>query len=286
MTGHPWLLQGWEDHIRDASPDDFLVRVPIKGDAFVSEHQLDYRVWSLAARAVMQKLRIPCRRGRDIVLHDNALFHGHAQLFWHEHSARCSLVSWLVAMGHTRDESLRFVGRWSAGTADVYVRTARKQVGEMQQKLVKEVQLSGTASLGEKLLLLEFARWLVASQVSADQVEITVAALRTASACIPRDCHVQSSDDETRSGCENSSPDLSDILLDDDTETAVPMGTYVLSQTKRVHRVGNCWRVPYVDYQVKAIIAEEDLHLHTLFCKQCQLGVIADTASSSDEASV
>eukprot|EP00971_Amphidinium_carterae_P064920 1286448-Amphidinium_carterae.1 len=38
-----WLYHGWQEHFAHANPEDFMVQVPAKGDALVTEHQLNFR---------------------------------------------------------------------------------------------------------------------------------------------------------------------------------------------------------------------------------------------------
>eukprot|EP00971_Amphidinium_carterae_P169703 3362507-Amphidinium_carterae.1 len=286
-----WLQHGWLEHFAQAGGEEYMVQVPTKGDVLVTEHQLNYRIWSLAARAVLQKLTVPVRNKNGLTRGQDPLFQGDSQLFWHEHSARCSMVSWLVATGHTRSDSLRFIGRWGAGTSDVYVRTARKQVCDMQVGLATTLKSQGAHAVGEKLLMADFSRWLVAGGLAQAQVASRVACLeRAAEAVLSQGSVVCCSDDEARpeggphqDGLGGS--DASDgFSTDEGNESIIPLGTFVLSQTRCVHQVGSCWRVPYIDYQVRTVLTQEDLLKQTSFCKQCKLGVLAAESDSATDA--
>eukprot|EP00971_Amphidinium_carterae_P340683 6479138-Amphidinium_carterae.2 len=106
---------------------------------------------------------------------EDFMVQGDAQLFWHELSARCSIVSWLVSLGRTKTDSFRFVGRWGAGASDVYVCTAQKQ-SNVQVQLAAAMKSQGVSAGGERLLMADHAKWLRKGGLKEPQVTSRVAA--------------------------------------------------------------------------------------------------------------
>ena len=102
----------------------------------------------------------------------------HFAAFWSEHSERATLPSLVGLIDRFSADWLDLLGRWAGRMADVYIRTQRSRVGQMQIAAATEVR-SGqrTDLIDESDIHEEMRRFGIAKGIEKDRVETQITRL-------------------------------------------------------------------------------------------------------------
>lgn len=224
-----------------------------------------------------------------------ALMSGTAATYWTEHSPRSTLASWVSCLGTFPADWPDLLGRWGAGRAEGYVRTHRRRVHLMQEAVAEKFRSSRNPHVlfDEDALFTDLREYLMrkglAEPAARDQVERLI---------VKGKLDEEADAEEADRSAEGSTVEISDGEVVPITEVSKHgvvqveelMGQYVVSvvaNRRRLHRIGNCYRIPGIDYANFEVLGEgePDRSLYTSWCQFCWRGqgqaATAEAARSS-----
>ena len=205
--------------------------------------------------------------------------------FCSEHSERATLPSWVGCKASFPQDWIDCLGRWSASCSAGYIRTAKLRIRKMQlavADLYRTAEDPSTA-FGEEELFEQLATFMRHLGTPEEDISEQVSRLRIdpleVRPPLPTEPAEESNENVDDAGSEDPLPitDTSSKLVVADANIAeIPLGTFVVSlqartRFRRLHRVGDCWRKPGVDYLDFEILGMElpKAAMYNAACSHC-----------------
>ena len=178
----PWLEAGLQ--LLKVGPlayeRDYLVPLPTEDLTGTCGLRAVYADAVGLSRALLSSLRRPDS--------DEALVAPIAARFWTEHSDRTGCTGWCASLG-VSTERRGFLGRWAVtASADAYVRTAFREVENLQLLAAQAGRLSlhgGPDFFGEEVILEQLGEFLRSRGVASSVIDAQLLALTSADATKP-----------------------------------------------------------------------------------------------------
>ena len=304
-----WLKEGWSLFKGTITDRDFFLPLPTQDEAELSDIEPTYAQHVAATRTLLAEAIIP-PMGR--VLQGDLLLVPGAQMYWSEHSDRCSMPTWTADLGWRKPDR-DLLGRWTPTGSDVYVRSGLATVRRMQLDVA--VHFRGEADDGKQIdeatLFAKAMIYLGERGMDEDVVREQQEKFQSAAAPWPRDQRIpderpieapaSESENDVDFGDgdddEPAPPDVPEEVLPEglrveDGPTVLKPGDYVVSLTRTsrtLHRSGACWRVPGLHYRRFKVYGageaflEKD-NIYDRACSQCFTGGGCSSDEEFDEA--
>ena len=241
-------------------------------------------------RALLQRLRTA---GGEVLLNPGV------EKFWSEHSDRATLPSWVGCVATFPTDWIANLGRWAGGCSDAYVRTTMLRIRKMQLASVALYRRAedASAAFGEEEVLGKLGEWMHDKGFSLAEINSQLDRLAVSGQQAPpsptdlADASSDEDDEKTPEAMPEASPRL---VVVDPTEAEIPIGSYIVSiqarsRFKRLHRLGECWRKPGVDYVEYEVLGLElpPASRYSAVCRTCFANgeVNAEEVSSGSSSS-
>ena len=293
LSDPDWLAVGWALW-ESASPGrDYFVGLPSEDLQRMRDVEAKYPDGLAMGRALLREVR----SGDGEVL----LTPGVEQ-FWSEHSERATLPSWVGCVESFPADWIDSLGRWSGGCSEGYVRTAKLRVRKMQHAVVERYRSSAEPGVdfGEDDIFVQLKAWMLSKgfseTVASDQVDRLLTTPFSDRPPLPTEVAEESDAEELEEGAETPVPlplASSRLVIRDPEEQELELGSFLVSvQTKtrfrRLHKLGECWRKPGVDYLEYEVLGLElpPAASYNAVCHQCfKKGEVNEAVTSSGSSS-
>jgi len=281
---HPtWLAIGFSLWAEAPQKRDFFLALPTSDRQGVRLIEATYADSMAMSRVLLASFSAASLSDGCLEKRDAPLFSQSALDFWTEHSARSSLPSWIACLAVFPSEWPDLLGRWGASRAEGYVRTHKKRVTLMQDAFATKFREAVDPHLvfGEDDLFADLGSFLRVRGASSEAIEIQIANLRLASENLePFSLPTPIADppgDQTSDEEEMKIDTVSPLALADLEPVRDLKGKFVVSisgSVRRLHKVGECWRVPGQDYLRYEVFGDTlpAASSHTVRCKFCFKG--------------
>ena len=314
-----WLEAGWAiwgamSAEKGFGDRDFFLPMPSMDLEGIVRRMCHYYTAAQMSQALFSELEIEDMGRRDKLLEAGV------GTVWTEHSERVTLRTWAAASG-VPDRVMKLLGRWSPSVDQGYERQMREEVLSAQEHTAEFVKkkMGGADPFDESLVLQAVVERMDYLGYNDEEIRIQVEKLRTFGAGRAEeskrrkredlgfedwikvgqerldrglDADDERPDEEAQaSGDRVAEPDSSDEEVEEAVK--VPLGHYVVSvvgrsNTRTLHRVGECFRRPGEHYARFDYVGNEPPNASKFHraCKVCfpKGGVSVNTADDDSQS--
>ena len=310
-----WLATGFALWSACSSDRGYFLCLPTEDRAGIRFVEAEYSDATHMTRALCHSLSgFKVTNGAHVPL-ETSLLDKTTLFYWTEHSSRATLPSWAACVGKFTSEWMDLLGRWGADRSSGYVRTHRQRAAQIQEGVAREIRESPDPHplLDEGTLVESLQRNMVARGVDETEAALRAGALLAvadpcfAAAAPAQDMAANGSPEDApesdaeeghdgdgaqngdEAAVEESGADAPDGPAAEGILLAELLGKYVVvtpkgSKRRTLHRVGECYRTPGVDYHIYEVLGD-DFPEAELFDRRCgDCWALSESCSSSSSS--